>query len=296
MKRKRNLLKNIFLILPFVLLLFGCAAPQIPMHTPVAELSQVDQNHGIVIGSFLIKGPKTIFRTRPRSWLIAKHVSEIMDPYAKEYLLETPWLEEKIFVTKMPAGDYRFTEHRYGESSAYIDQRFAVQPGKTVYIGHLAMEYYGRHLLAGGMNYSFIVMDRREQTLAAAEKSHGSLVRNAVTNLMGKIIVPQTFVKTPYRPEKKKTLLAWTHTGVLTIGKEAIDYRAKGKELHIPYSTVLAVRLGKLGMDFHNKWAIVKFQVEGSEKVAAFLKKTRTKEMYRTLVKAYADYAASEGK
>jgi hypothetical protein len=92
MKRNRRLPKKSFLILPFVLILFGCAAVEvpilgglaakIPMHTPVGELSQVDQNHGIIFGSVLIKGPKTIFRTHPRSWLIAKHDSEIRDPYA----------------------------------------------------------------------------------------------------------------------------------------------------------------------------------------------------------------------
>jgi hypothetical protein len=90
-------------------------------------------------------------------------------------------------------------------------------------------------------------------------------------------------------------LLAYSHTGALTVGKEAIEFRAKGKELHIPYSSVLDVRWGKFGMDWHNKWAIVKFQAEGSEKVAGFAERTRTREMYRTLMKAYTEYAASEG-
>jgi hypothetical protein len=301
MKRKKGLLKKIFLILLLVLLLFGCAAPQIPMHTPVGELSQVDQNHGIVIGSVLIKGPKTILGTRPSFELVAKDVSEIENQYGKKYLLETTWLEEKIFVIKMPAGDYCFTEHRFAGSLsshatyAYIDQRFTVQPGKTVYIGHLAIEYYGRHLLRGDlMDYSFIVTDRREHTLAAAEKSHGRSVHNAVTDLMGKLIVPKTFTKIRYRPKEKKSLLAWTHTGGLTIGKQAIEYSAKGKELRILYSSVTDVKYGKLGWDTYNEWVIVTFQVEGSEKIAAFLEKTRTREMYRTFLKAYADSAASK--
>jgi len=45
------------------------------------------------------------------------------------------------------------------------------------------------------------------------------------------------------------------------------------------------------------KWAIVKFCVGDSEEVAAFMNPYwhDNKEIYRTLIKAYAGYAASEG-
>jgi len=310
MKRNRRLPKKSFLILPFVLLLFGCAVTKIPMHTPVGELSQVDQNHGIIFGSVLIKGPKTIFGTRPRSWLIAKLDSEIRDPFAKEYSLEIAWGEEKIFVIKMPAGDYIFTEHRCGNSHAHINQRFTVQPGKTVYIGHLAMDYYGRHLISH-MKYKFIVMDEREETLASAEKTYGNLLREPVTALMGTevllaiIELPRTFEKIWYRPGKKSTSIyskAYTHKGKVTITKDAFEFSCKDKQLTIPYSSLLSVRWGELEDYKYYEWAILKFDAGEGEKRAAFAKfewgggSGDARKLYKILEKAFADYKASERK
>jgi hypothetical protein len=210
MKRRLNVLIRIFYLLPPVILLFGCVTtPRAPTEIPVQNLSQIAQNEGIIVGSVLVMAPKALFGSRPRAWLIAKNAHEMLDTPGDYYSFETVWEEEKIFATKMPAGDYYITAHRYGDTHYYIDQGFTVRPGQTVYIGRLAIMYSGRHFMQGegAMIRSFRVFDAKELTLARAESTYGSLVPNAVTDLMGKIKPPLSFKNVFYKPKGGFTYL-----------------------------------------------------------------------------------------
>ena len=193
MKRKLKLFINILCILSFVSLLFGCAIPKIPMETPVKELSQIDQDNGVVVGSILIrgKGKKDTFG-RKQSWIL--DVKGYKNTKSKAYSIEVFGEEEKVFVTEMPAGEYYFRKLRFGTARSTLNQGFTVQRGKTVYLGRLLIEYHGP-----GLGFSLKVENAKEKTLAAAEKTYGSLVRNAVIDLMGKITIPRTFKDVWYR-------------------------------------------------------------------------------------------------
>jgi hypothetical protein len=185
MKRRLNILAKIFHILPLILLLFGCSTPKIAMQTPVKELSQIDQDHGVVVGSILVSGPKLIYGATPR-WTL--NASDSKNPKSKVYSIEGVFGEEQIFVTKMPIGKHyfnKFTVYLPGVfyDHADLDERFTVHRGKTVYIGRLAITFSGRHYIRGA-KFSLSVEDAKKQTLASAEKKYGDLVPNAVTELM----------------------------------------------------------------------------------------------------------------
>jgi hypothetical protein len=267
------------------------------MDVPVQNLSQVDHNEGIIVGSVVVSGPKPLFGTRPRSWLIVKNANEIWNPSGEEYSLETVWEEEKIFVTKMPAGDYYITEHRFGDTHHYIDQGFTVRPGQTVYIGRLFIMYRGRHFMhgEGAMILSFRVYDAKELTLARAEKTYGSLVPNVVTDLMGKIKPPLSFKEVHY---KTKGRLSWL-TGPLTIDKDAVEFRSKKVRLTVPYDSILDVQFEEPWIA-PGVWVTIRFSGDGSEQVASFMdlggRTDDTKRIYRVLMMAYEDYKTSKGK
>jgi hypothetical protein len=245
--------------------------------------------------------PKALFGSRPRAWLIAKNAHEMLDTPGDYYSFETVWEEEKIFATKMPAGDYYITAHRYGDTHYYIDQGFTVRPGQTVYIGRLAIMYSGRHFMQGegAMIRSFRVFDAKELTLARAESTYGSLVPNAVTDLMGKIKPPLSFKNVFYKPKGGFTYLIFP-SGPLTIGTDAVEFRSKKVQLTIPYDSILEVRFKKPWMDVGQAWITIRFSGDGSEQVASFMDKglmtADTERIYRALMMAYEDYTASEGK
>ena len=163
------------------------------METPVKELSQIDQDNGVVVGSILIRGrgKKHIFGRKQR-WVL--DVKGYKNPKSKAYSIEVFGEEEKVFVTEMPAGEYYFRKLRFGNAHAALNQGFTVHRGKTVYLGRLLIEYHER-----GLGFSLKIENAKEKTLAAAEKTYGSLVRNAVTDLMVKITIPRTFEDVWYR-------------------------------------------------------------------------------------------------
>ena len=96
--------------------------------------------------------------------------------------------------------------------------------------------------------------------------------------------------------------MAYSHSGTLLIGKDAVEFSCKEKQLTVPYSSIVDIQWGTLGMDFVNEWAIVKFSVEGSEEVAAFKDGKQlghgqfSRKIFKSIEKAFFDYKASEKK
>jgi len=299
--------KSLFLKLAvyglFFYFLFGCATP---MQMPAQEVSQIDHNEGIVVGSVVIKGGKDLLGRK--NWALQV---KGMEPHLKDFSIDVEREgEEAIFVTRMLAGKYHFTRlEQTGFSNAYadIDVPFIAHSGKPVYIGRLMIEFPKGHITAF-TSFSIHVEDAKEQTLAAAEKTYGDIVQNAATDLMGKdlfqaIKLPQTFEEIWYRPEKKGfSFKAFTHIGKLNIGKDILEFSCKEKQLIIPYSSISEVRWEKVGSDWVNSWAVVRFDVEGSKGFAAFKDGKslgwggESDDIYRKLKQAFADYMESEAK
>jgi hypothetical protein len=96
--------------------------------------------------------------------------------------------------------------------------------------------------------------------------------------------------------------VAFSHSGKLLIGEDALEFNCKEKQFTIPYSAIVDIQWGTLGMDFVNEWAIVKFNAEGSEQVAAFKDGKQlghgqySRKIYKSIEKAFLDYKASEEK
>lgn len=160
--------------------MFGCATP---MQMPVEDLSQIGRNEGIVVGSVLIKGGRDILGRKDYTLEVGG-----MEPHLKNFAIDVKRNgEEAVFVTKMLAGEYRFAQLIMTGFSTYdpdlLDVPFTVHPGKTVYIGRLVITFSGD---VTDSVFLIRVDDAREETLASVEKTHGNLVRNAVTDLMGK--------------------------------------------------------------------------------------------------------------
>jgi len=306
--------KSLFLKLAacsFILyFLFGCTTP---LQMPAQKVSQIEHDEGIVFGSVLIKGGKEsawdkipVLGLGSKTW----NLSVVkMDSPPKTFSINAEERgEEAVFVTKMPAGEYRFVrfEQKLGNSTLYanIDVPFTVQPAKTVYIGRLIIEFPLEHV-RGGTRFSQRVEDAKEHTLALVEETHGEMVSNSITDLMGEYHLEklQTFEKVWYRPGKKGfSLKAYSHRGMLTVGEEAFEFSCKEKQLTVPHSSIVNVQWGKLGMDFVNEWAIVTFSVGGTDEVAAFKDGKQlghgrySRKIYKSIEKAFLNYKASEEK
>jgi hypothetical protein len=305
MKRGSRLFIRTCYILPLVLLLFGCAATM-QMQMPVQDVSQIAQNEGIVIGSVLMKGGKDILGRK--GWRLDVYG---IDPNLNNFSLDVEHGgEETVFVTKMLAGQYRFARlTQLGFSNAYadIDVPFTAHPAQTTYVGRMVIEFPSG-LIGAGSEFLVEVEDVKEQTIASAEKTYGNLVRDAVTYLMGEeqyfaaIEIPQTFETVWYRPRKKDFLKAYSHSGTLTIGKDAFEFTCEGKQLTVPYTSIVAVRWGTLKGDSFNEWAIVMFSGETTTEIAAFKDGKMlghgpdSKTIYRAFMKACAGYRGAEEK
>jgi len=189
--------KKLLMFLCAMIIVSGCATS---MQMPVQEFSHIDRNEGIVVGSVLVKGGKDLLgRT---SWTL--HV-EGMDPDLKNFSIDVKRDgDEAIFATKMLAGKYHFSRlQQYGFSTFEfdIDVSFTVYPEKTVYIGRLVIEF-PEGLINIGTLIFYSIEDAKDQTLASAEKTHGDLVRNAVTDLAEAdyIMVPKSHKMKPAPP------------------------------------------------------------------------------------------------
>jgi hypothetical protein len=305
MKRRINALIWTLCIVPLALLLFACAATM-QMQMPVQDVSQIAQDEGIVIGSVLMKGGKDILGRK--GWRLDVYG---IDPNLNDFSLDVEHGgEETVFVTKMLAGQYRFARlTQLGFSNAYadIDVPFTAHPAQTTYVGRMVIEFPSG-LIGAGSEFLVEVEDVKEQTIASAEKTYGNLVRDAVTYLMGEeqyfaaIEIPQTFETVWYRPRKKEFLKAYSHSGTLTIGKDAFEFTCEGKQLTVPYTSIVAVRWGTLKGDSFNEWAIVMFSGETTTEIAAFKDGKMlghgpdSKTIYRAFMKACAGYRGAEEK
>ncbi len=172
-------MKKLLMFLCAMIIVSGCAPS---MRMPVQQFTHIDRNEGIVVGSVLVKGGKDLLgRT---SWTLQV---EGMDPDLKDFSIDVKRDgDEAIFVTKMLAGKYHFSGlKQYGFSTFEfdIDVPFTASPEKTVYIGRLVIEF-PEGLINIGTLIFYSIEDAKDQTLASAEKTHGDLVRNAVTELM----------------------------------------------------------------------------------------------------------------
>jgi hypothetical protein len=180
-----------YFVLLATLLFSGCTTS---MRMSPDELKELSPNEGIVIGSVQIKGGQDLIgRTK---WEIIAEEIRVTSSSFLSSVFPSPNLgfgvqahrdgDEEFFVTKLPAGNYRFwTLHQPGFSTATatINIKFRVEPGKTTYIGRLLIEFPpGLH--TSFTTFKITIEDTKESALDVAKKRDGFAATGVVTDLM----------------------------------------------------------------------------------------------------------------
>ncbi len=174
--------------------LTGCTTPSLDMSGKRIEPAGPDG--GVVIGSVLVQAEQE----PPNSWfnrLFGRKAAgftydfEIVrvdtndpkgaHPYADRYELDAKPGEERIFVARLPVGDYLIKTFYHEGLSAMggdLGLIFSVAPDATRYLGRLLLDVPRR--VAMGAPFTYTVQDAREATLAAVQKRHPDLGQHAV--------------------------------------------------------------------------------------------------------------------
>ncbi len=179
----RHLRRGIVVV---ALLLSGCATP---MQMASEELNRLTPMEGIIIGSIHIKGGADILGRK--EWILfAQRIRGPLSPLVPpgfEYSLRAFRGEaEEVFVTKMEAGDYRFSklsQPGFSTFNADTNIHFRVQPGKNVYVGRLIVQF-PPGMLTVGTRFRLLVEDARESTLDTARQKYRLSLGDVITDLM----------------------------------------------------------------------------------------------------------------
>ena len=173
-----------FCFVLFLMLLFsGCATP---MKMAPVDLQNLTPNEGVVVGSLIVKGGKDL--TGRTKWELSTENLSDSSVFSKIYSITASRDEgEEIFVSKMPAGDYSFSDLTQPFSTFHIKTYlpFTVQPNKTVYIGRITIVFP-----PGFINTSTIervdikVEDAREDIMASVSNHYGISLKNVETGLV----------------------------------------------------------------------------------------------------------------
>ena len=177
-----------------MLVLAGCTTPSLDMSGGRIELAGPDG--GVVIGSVLVQAEQE----PPNSWfnrLFGRKAAgftydfEIVrvdtidskgaGPYADRYELDVIPGEERIFVARLPVGDYLIKSFRYEGLSVIggdLGLIFSVAPDATRYVGRLVLDVPRRVTI--GTPYTYTVEDSRDAAFAVLHKEHPDLGRHVV--------------------------------------------------------------------------------------------------------------------
>jgi hypothetical protein len=197
MFRQRDLFCRIVCVVA-LLGLAGCSTPSLDMSG--GRIEPAGPDGGVVIGSVLVQADQEA----PDSWfnrLFGRKAAgftydfEILrvdandpkgtHPYLDRYELDAKPGEERIFVARLPVGNYLFKAFRHEGLSAMggeLGLHFSVEPDATGYIGRLLLEIPRRVTM--GTSYTYHVQDAWEATLAAVHKQHPGLWRQVVNRPM----------------------------------------------------------------------------------------------------------------
>lgn len=177
---------RIFLLIVGVFLA-GCATSMQDMKLSQDELDELSPKEGIVVGSLLIRGGKD-FLGRTKFKLIAKNID-------KSGIFTRPKLslqahrngDEEIFVSKLPAGSYRFLSFYQPGFSTFawkINIKFQVQPGKKVYVGRLIFDFPKDETITIWSQIRIMIEDAKDVTLSDANSKYNIKLNDLTKNLM----------------------------------------------------------------------------------------------------------------
>lgn len=181
-----------------MLALAGCGTPSLDMSGERIEPAGPDG--GVVIGSILVQADQEppdswvnrLFGRKAEGFTYEFEILKVdandpngTHPYLKRYELDAKPGEERIFVARLPAGNYLFKTFYHEGLSAMggdVGVHFSVKADTTRYIGRLLLEIPRRVTM--GVAYTYQVQDAREATLAAVFERHPELARQVVSEPM----------------------------------------------------------------------------------------------------------------
>lgn len=197
-------------LVPLIVLLNGCSTSMSSISDPNAPLTS---SEGIVIGSVLVRVGKTHYATAvsvaPFFLVSAQSIRYSLEGGAsrdtrsimekpitleRDFLLDVVPGEERVFVTKMPAGAHAF--HRlvpkgYEEAAAALGIVFTVTPGRATYIGRIIFDLPEKLPLSKGLpqgsyslQFTIKVEDAQEATITAIQSANGPYARPVVKDLI----------------------------------------------------------------------------------------------------------------
>ncbi|MEO6543457.1 MAG: hypothetical protein ABIP05_05350, partial [Nitrospiraceae bacterium] len=177
-----------------MLVLAGCATPSLDMSG--GRIEPAGPDGGVVIGSVLVQATQE----SPDSWFnrlfgrkaagftydfeivsVDKFDPEGTRSYADRYELDVTPGEERVFVARLPVGNYLIKSFRYEGLSVIggdLGLIFSVAPDATRYIGRLVLDVPRRVTM--GTPYTYRVVDARDAAFAAVHKEYPDLGRQAV--------------------------------------------------------------------------------------------------------------------
>lgn len=166
-----------YLILLLILLFTGCATS---MKMTPTELRNLAPNEGVIVGSLIVKGGKDLLG-RTKWELVAKNDSGM---FSKQFSITANRDEgEEIFASKLPAGDYNFSELRqtgFSTFKAKTNLRFTVQPNKPVYIGRIVIEF-PPGLINMSTKFHIKVDDAKEDVMEKVSNLYGINLNNVAS-------------------------------------------------------------------------------------------------------------------
>jgi len=161
-------------------ILVGCAGT--PMQQQ--EVRDPTSNEGIVVGSVLMRGGRDILgRTK---WDLAIVKAGQGSGFAPDYSIQAHrGGDEEIFVTTMPAGEYRIARLQlpFSNFSYPINVPFQVHPGRVLYIGRLLIEFPDE-MISIYTRLRVSVEDAKDVSVAKAEAQSRKKFGDVTTSLM----------------------------------------------------------------------------------------------------------------
>lgn len=171
-------------------LLTGCSTTSLDMGNKPIEPPA--PGWGVVVGSVLVEAEND----PPDSWwnrtfgrdaegftyefqIVKVELTDleaVSHPYAQRYRLDAKPKVERLFVSRLPVGNYLIKTFRHEGLSAIggdLDVRFSVEADRTLYLGKLILDVPRRASL--GAPYTFRVVDASGAAIVALRQRHPEL-------------------------------------------------------------------------------------------------------------------------
>lgn len=185
--------ERVYVLLGFIGMLFGVVSCAKSFDMSDERALTPGPEWGVAIGSVLVRTDETVSRKNSTSpgTVSSSYEFEIVPikagdpngkgPYVKKYRLDVNGGVERIFIARLPTGQYlirSFHEDKVAGLGGYLDVVFTAKAEEVRYIGRVLVDIPPK--MTRGKDYRFAVEDAREPTLTQVSTTHPALTRDVV--------------------------------------------------------------------------------------------------------------------